>query len=138
MLTTQRLYFNSSMRAHFLKLLTHTVCDIHSMAAVAISLFLLGQSSLKRDKLELNLRENDFNVFAFVNIGLFNLQRMIRFVQRRLAGSTVGVDGKGKKWQVMVSVLCNRRPLIVDDFGATAGQIKHVNMDLQVSQIFCS
>merc|ERR1711892_35268 len=61
----------------------------------------------------------------------FNFQRMIRFVQRRLAGSTVGVDGKGKKWQVMVSVLCNRRPLIVDDFGATAGQIKHVNMDLQ-------
>ena len=60
---------------------------------------------------------------------------MIRLTQRRCQ-STVGVDAKGKKWQVMVSVLCNRRPLIVDDFGATAGQIKQVNMDMQVNPVF--
>ena len=60
---------------------------------------------------------------------------MIRLAQRRCL-STVGVDAKGKKWQVMVSVLCNRRPLIVDDFGATAGQIKQVNMDMQVIKFY--
>ena len=42
-----------------------------------------------------------------------------------------GIDSKNKKLKVMVSVLCNRRPLITESLNSNAASVKTANISSQ-------